>query len=257
MSETPLAGSAAGAPPAGGGPAAGTGPANPAPVRPAVSVILVRDGADGLEVFVQHRVKTMDFAAGMVVYPGGRVDPADVRAAASAGYPDELIAAHERAWEASTLAAEGLGGGLADPAAAGAGAEAPSFAAVLLACAQRELGEETGAVIDPAALRPWANWTTPPGRHKRFDTYFYVARGAHTQVRHQTTEATDSLWMPTARILAERSAGRLRLMRPTLTLLMELDSLGSADAIMGVERVVEPVRPNVPISESDAHRPLD
>ena len=30
------------------------------PPRPAVSVIPVRQGADGLEVFIQHRVRTMD-----------------------------------------------------------------------------------------------------------------------------------------------------------------------------------------------------
>ncbi len=47
------------------------------PIRPAVSVIMVRDGDSGLEAFVQHRVTTMDFAAGVVVFPGGRVDPVD------------------------------------------------------------------------------------------------------------------------------------------------------------------------------------
>jgi 8-oxo-dGTP pyrophosphatase MutT (NUDIX family) len=45
--------------------------------RDAVSVIPVRQGAGELEVFVQHRALTMDFAAGAVVFPGGRVDPVD------------------------------------------------------------------------------------------------------------------------------------------------------------------------------------
>lgn len=49
-----------------------TAPVTP---RPAVSVIPVRDGPEGLEVFVQHRQSTMDFAAGAVVFPGGRCDP--------------------------------------------------------------------------------------------------------------------------------------------------------------------------------------
>ncbi len=47
--------------------------------RSAVSVLPLRDGPLGLEVFVQHRAATMDFAAGMVVFPGGRVDPRDTR----------------------------------------------------------------------------------------------------------------------------------------------------------------------------------
>ena len=41
----------------------------PRPV-PAVSVIPLRDGPSGLEVFVQHRVPTMDFVPGAVVFPG-------------------------------------------------------------------------------------------------------------------------------------------------------------------------------------------
>jgi 8-oxo-dGTP pyrophosphatase MutT (NUDIX family)/GNAT superfamily N-acetyltransferase len=48
----------------------------PEPV-PAASVIPLRDGPDGLEVFVQHRASTMDFAPGAVVFPGGRRDPID------------------------------------------------------------------------------------------------------------------------------------------------------------------------------------
>ncbi len=48
-----------------------------APIKDAASVILVRDGASGIEVFLQRRVKGMAFAGGMTVFPGGRVDSAD------------------------------------------------------------------------------------------------------------------------------------------------------------------------------------
>lgn len=48
----------------------------PAPL-PAVSVIPLRDREGTLEVFIQHRAHTMDFAPGVVVFPGGRVDPVD------------------------------------------------------------------------------------------------------------------------------------------------------------------------------------
>ncbi len=49
----------------------------PVPIRDAATVVLLRDGADGLEVFLQRRVASMVFAAGMTVFPGGARDPED------------------------------------------------------------------------------------------------------------------------------------------------------------------------------------
>ena len=64
----------------------------PAPRR-AVSVIPVRRRSGELEVFVQHRALTMDFAPGAVVFPGGRVDEGD----ADPDAPGDEIAAGRRA----------------------------------------------------------------------------------------------------------------------------------------------------------------
>ncbi len=46
--------------------------------------MLLRAGPDGFEVFLQRRVPSMEFAAGMTVFPGGARDPqdADLRATA-------------------------------------------------------------------------------------------------------------------------------------------------------------------------------
>ena len=55
--------------------------------RLAATVLLVRDGAAGPEVFVQQRAATMAFAPSMVVFPGGRVDPTD----AAAGLPEAEV----------------------------------------------------------------------------------------------------------------------------------------------------------------------
>jgi len=49
----------------------------PRPAVPAASVILLRDGDNGLETYLLHRHAQMPFAASMVVFPGGRVDPVD------------------------------------------------------------------------------------------------------------------------------------------------------------------------------------
>ena len=54
--------------------APGSPPADPAP---SASVILLRDGGHGLETYLMRRHARMAFAASMVVFPGGRLDPVD------------------------------------------------------------------------------------------------------------------------------------------------------------------------------------
>lgn len=76
---------------------------DPAPL-PAVSVIPVRERGGALEVFIQHRVHTMDFAPGVVVFPGGRVDPIDESTAYQSGISvAEACAVREVAEEAGAV----------------------------------------------------------------------------------------------------------------------------------------------------------
>ncbi len=48
------------------------------------TVMLVRDGASGIEVFMVVRHHAIDFAKGALVFPGGKVDEADADAALQA-----------------------------------------------------------------------------------------------------------------------------------------------------------------------------
>lgn len=63
--------------------ARGDGRWTPVAPRPAATVVLVRDGADGgdgaggIETYLQRRPLTFAFAPGMWVFPGGRVDDDD------------------------------------------------------------------------------------------------------------------------------------------------------------------------------------
>ncbi|SMY12032.1 NUDIX hydrolase [Brevibacterium jeotgali] len=224
------------------------------PVRPATSVIMLRETASaGLEVFVQHRVTTMDFAAGVVVFPGGRVDPEDVKLSDGLRLDEELLASQLRAWGQTDASTVGLGDSLVAPDTQPAPGDASDTQATqgvrtLLACAIREVEEETGQRIDPALLHPWANLVTPPGRTKRFDTYFFLAAGEElVELTHQTTEATNSEWLGVDALLTGETEGRYRLMRPTLALLTELQSLGSLDAVLAHaadgSRTIESIRP--------------
>jgi len=47
------------------------------PVHPAATVVLVRDGSEGLEVLLVQRNKAVQHMGGMWVFPGGKVDSAD------------------------------------------------------------------------------------------------------------------------------------------------------------------------------------
>ena len=61
------------------------GGATPAEPRDAATVVLLRPGAAGPDVYLLRRQTSMAFAGGMCVFPGGGVDPRD--------FDDELVVA--------------------------------------------------------------------------------------------------------------------------------------------------------------------
>ena len=179
---------------------------------PAVSVLPLRDGPSGLEVFVQFRATTMDFAAGAVVFPGGRLDPAD-RAVC-------VPTTHLTAWAATGLPAPGL----------------------LAAAAIREVAEECGVLLTPDDLVPWDDWVTPPGGRRRFDVAFYLtAARAGQRWRNTTTEALRAQWRGPQQLLDAAAAGRLRLMPPTRALLAELATLTDVATALALRPTIVPV----------------
>ncbi len=218
--------------------------------------MLLRDG-DGvgadraLEVFVLHRVAGMAFAPSVTVFPGGGVDDTDLQTLVWDG-PD-------RHWWATNLGT------------------APERAAALVVAAVRELFEETGVLLaDGAApesartaladhrssladvldkhglrlqsglLRPWANWITPEGNPRRYDTFFFVAAlPPGQQARMLTTEAESGRWATPADLLAEHDAGSLAMMPPTLAMLLDLQRAGSVQQAMSSPRNVTAVTPTV------------
>lgn len=208
------------------------------PIRRAASVLMLRESKGGFEVFVQHRVSTMDFAAGMVVYPGGRVDPKDSETVASGALDESIISAHCRLWGNTAVWDQGE-------------TQAPQNTGEILAAALREVYEETGLALDPGQLFPWANWVTPVGFPRRFDTYFFVAAlKADQEPAHQTTEAVRSDWAKPQELFAALERGELKMMRPTQRTLLDAMAQGTVDAIISSTPVINAVHPDPQDSHS-------
>lgn len=196
---------------------------------PAVSVIPLRDGPRGLEAFVQHRAATMDFVPGMVVFPGGRVDPQDVAAGDALDLPAGLAAQHAARWRHTGYA------GAASP-------RREQRARTLLATGVRELAEETGLFVAPQRLVPWDNWVTPAGHPKRFDVSFLALPIEQDALAHTTTEATDSEWLAVDELVRQSQDGPLAMVAPTRTIVDELQALGSVEAVLRLRPEIHAVR---------------
>lgn len=155
------------------------------------------------------------------------------------GLEVHLLHRHARMPFAPSVAAF-PGGGL-DPA----DASAPD---PVVACALRETAEETGVLLDPAALAAWARWVTPVYEPRRYDTSFFLARLPDGQEARDLSGETDRTeWVRPLDALAAREAGSLALMPPTWSILAELAVLPDVDAALGSarERVVATVLPRL------------
>ena len=180
--------------------------AHVAPVRPASTVVVLREGGAPFEVLMVKRNDQVAFMAGAYVFPGGRVDEAD------AGRPEEV-----EAW--------GLEG--RPPRFADADAER-DFA--YRRAAARELAEEANVRLAPGDLEPFAHWVTPAIEIRRYDTRFFLARMPEGQVaRHDDSETTALAWLTPQDAIARGQQREILLPPPTWTTLRQLSGLGSID----------------------------
>jgi 8-oxo-dGTP pyrophosphatase MutT (NUDIX family) len=223
------------------------------PVRPAATVLLVRDGDGGLEVFMVVRHHKIDFASGALVFPGGGVDAGDHAIAADSAICGAAAALGERD-RLSRVAAvretfEECGVLLARPRGSGEelGARVVELAGKSQGRSFSELIAAENLELALDALIPFAHWITPPILPKRFDTRFYIAAAPSDQIAiHDGSESVDSVWISPARALEAADAGTYTLVfatRLNLQLLAESADVTSALAAARARRVVtvEPI----------------
>jgi 8-oxo-dGTP pyrophosphatase MutT (NUDIX family) len=231
-------------------------PEEPAPARPAATIVLLRDGDHGLEVLLLRRNRSSGFVPGAYVFPGGRVDAADAEHAVLAR-TEGLTPAHAEA--RLELPAD---------------AEPPAIAYYLAAL--REAFEETGILVGldesgsfpPTAARDAevdrirddvmedritfadalmrmscrvdgrsveyiAHWITPLPEPRRYDTRFFAARVASDATPIvDPREMTDALWITPKAALRRHEEGALPMVFPTIKTLEQLAAYPSAEAAL-------------------------
>jgi len=226
----------------------------PVEPRDAATVILTRAGEGGPEVYLLHRQRSMAFAAGMCVFPGGGVDERDSDAAIGWAGPspqewaDQLGCTPERA-RALVCAAvretfEESGVLLAGPSAdevvadvSGDDWEADRQALESRELALTELLQRRGLVLRTDLLGPWAAWTTPVFEPRRYRTWFFVAELPEGQLtRDVSTESTAVMWLPAAEAVEQVEAGQLAMMPPTYLNCLELAQLAGPDEALAATR---------------------
>jgi len=222
---------------------------------PAATILLLRDGASGLEVFMVKRHHQIDFVAGALVFPGGKLEKGD---------SDAALDAHLEGGASWTPAMRALG--------AGAIREAFEESGILLARDAR-----TGALVSAARLEElqhyrhklekreavlaevlekeklrlaldqlvhFAHWITPTNMPKRFDTHFFLAVSPVGHVgSHDGRESVDSIWITPGEAVSDRK--KWNVIFPTKLNLMKLDACKSVDAAIAAARAgtVLPVIP--------------
>jgi len=246
-------------------------PDEPAAARPAATILLLREGPDGMETLMLRRTRRAGFVPGAYVFAGGRVDLAD-------GEPD---------------AVRRLQGLLPEAAAArlGLGTDAVPPAAAYYVAALREAFEETGLLVgvstsgapapsagedpevartrdrlladeitfgqaldhlevtvDAAAVEYVAHWITPVQEPRRYDTRFFAAVVARErQFLLNPAEMTDARWLTPRNALALHARGRLPMVFPTIRTLQALEEHDSPAAALSAfaAREIPPILPRL------------
>jgi 8-oxo-dGTP pyrophosphatase MutT (NUDIX family) len=238
--------------------------------RQAATVLLLRDGLPGLEVYLLRRTKGMPFAGGMTAYPGGGVDerdgdietgwagPPPEQWAAAVGCDErmarELVCAavRETFEEAGVLLAGDPQGGSVVPDVSGDDWEEQRKALLTRELSLAELLAGRGLAVRSDLLRPFAHWITPPAEPRRYDTKFFAAAlPVGQEARHVSGEADEASWLTPSAALAELSAGARPMLPPTTHTLGQLAPFADVAAALAGSPP-EPLHPISPTFEKTA-----
>lgn len=245
-------------------------PAPVQPIRPAATVIIVREASESYEIFMLKRTSSASFASGMFVFPGGRVDsddhlhkydvyrhgPSEDQTAQVKALGDEwrgfwIAAIRETFEEAGLLLAYRDGeivrfpdgevfdrfNGYREPLHAGT--------LSLLALCEKE---DLKLAVDQ--IHFYNRFVTPLGRPRRFDTRFFIASAPEGQRGyHDEKETVDSIWVSPQEALSRHADGDFGMMNVTRIQLEWLAEYPDKQAVLDMaasEREIPVSRPVLP-----------
>ena len=219
------------------------------PPLDSATVVMLRDGAQGMEVLLLKRSAASAVLGGAFVFPGGKLDAPDAELMDSPHLDEAAPVLHARLGEhdIGTALAVGLyvaalretfeesGLLLAEDLAETRAQEA--LARLASGMAFNTLLAEMGLRLRVGALAPWSRWVTPPDSpNKRFDTRFFVARAPEGLARHDERETTEARWVQARPALQSYWDGELSLAPPQIMTLAHLARHGSVDSVLAEAR---------------------
>lgn len=245
-------------------------PATKAPVSPvpASTILLLRDGARALEVFMVERHHKIDFAEGALVFPGGKTEESDgdpallAHCRSNADSPLDRLSDAERAVRVGGIREtfEECGVLLARPHGEEGLLDANRLARIAAryreplheqSVTMLELLEAESLELALDRLVPFAHWITPEFMPKRFDTYFFLVAAPTDQLAlHDGSESVDSLWTTVPHALELEENGHRTILFPTLENIKKLGRSSSVGAALDRARREEIV-PVLPRLEQD------
>jgi len=248
-------------------------PDPPAVPRDSATVIVVRDGAEGIEVFMLERHLNSDFAGGAYVFPGGTIDERDLDPAAAtyldgpaAGDAATLIdAPHERALAFHLCAIRETFEEAGILLARKDGAPIKLTGDERYAERRRVLCDRSGSLAAFATefgvrfagdlLHYFSRWVTPAFSPKRYDARFFVAEMPEGQEPlHDDVETTASTWIRPADAIAQAREGLFSIIFPTRKTLEQLAVFDDSNELIASTfgKKIEAILPTVVIADGQA-----
>jgi 8-oxo-dGTP pyrophosphatase MutT (NUDIX family) len=227
---------------------------SPVEPRDAATVVLMRPGPGGPEVYLLRRRTSMAFAGGMCVFPGGGVDQRDFdHSVAWAGPPparwaERLGASHDLARALvcaavrETFEESGvlLAGASADEVVAdttGADWEADRLALEGRQLSFTEFLDRRALVLRTDLLGPWSGWCTPVFEPRRFRARFFVAvLPSGQRTRDVSTESSSVTWLGADQACDQVDSGDMGMLPPTYLTCLEIAQYATPGDVLAEAR---------------------